>query len=115
MGYERHLTKSGRNRVKVLYISLNLIDLSNKSTFYLLKTEFQAKNCLLEIRASNLEGPFIYEQASNEVVFSNKKKKVQKNIFGFDIFSDPHCFCSQFNTNMGMLDNYLIRNQRTLI
>ena len=45
--------------VQVWYICLNLIDLSKESTFCLLKTEFKAKNCLLEIGAAKLEGPFI--------------------------------------------------------
>ena len=45
--------------VQVWYICLNLIDLSKKSTFCLFKTKFMAKNCLLEIGAANLKGPFI--------------------------------------------------------
>ena len=45
--------------VQFWYICLNLIDLSKKSTFCLFKTEFKAKNCLLEIGAANFEGPFI--------------------------------------------------------
>ena len=41
---------------------------------------------------------------ANETGFSNKKHGIfwpmQKKIFGFDMFSDLHWFCSQFNTNM---------------
>ena len=75
--------------VQVWYISLNLIDL-RKITFCSFKTEFKAKNCLLEIRASNLGGSFIYDQASNtleQLKFTStfKKKKILKN-------SVPDCF-----------------------
>ena len=45
--------------VQVWYICSNLIDLS-KIHFIYSKVNLRPKNCLLEIRASNLEGPLIH-------------------------------------------------------
>ena len=50
------------------------------------------KNCLLEIGAANLEGPFIYDQASNKVfektfVWFISDKSLSCQIMAFNFFS----------------------------
>ena len=54
------------------YICLNLIDLSKKKVHFVYsKLNLRPKNCLLEIGASNLEGPFIYgDHSSNQFLVS---------------------------------------------
>ena len=44
--------------VQVWYICLHLIDLNKKVHFAYSKLNLRPKNCFLEIRVSNLEGPY---------------------------------------------------------
>ena len=55
--------------------ALNLIDLSKKVHFVYSKQNLWPKNCLLEIGASNLEGPllkFQYSRGDFQAIKSNK-------------------------------------------
>ena len=58
--------------VQVLYICLNLIDLSKKVHFVYSKQNVRPKNCFLEIGASNLKGPLLKFQYSTKHLKKDK-------------------------------------------